>query len=360
MPDISILLKPASSLCNMRCEYCFYHDISSKREDYGKGFMQEKTAERLIRQAYSLAAGGRVLFAFQGGEPLLRGKDFFDFFIFETKKHDPFFKKTAFSIQTNGLEIDDGWCVFFKQNGFLVGLSIDGASAENLYRRDAMGKYTTERVLRAAELLKKHRVEFNILSVITKNSALNIEKIFRFFAEERGFTHLQFIPCLRPLGGDSAYCMSVEEHTAYQKRAFDLYFSYAAKGRYVSVRHYDNLVRLAAGQRAEQCGMNGRCGLQFATEANGDIYPCDFYCTDEYFLGNINDTPLKKIAESKKAVDFVLSTVAVKEKCKECEVYRLCLGGCKRYASDFDFCSSNKEFLIGAVPKLRLLAKGLV
>ncbi|MCI6244862.1 MAG: radical SAM protein, partial [Eubacterium sp.] len=133
------MIKPASSLCNLSCEYCFYRDVSEHREHLGFGTMAKETAETLIRKALEFANGEPAAFAFQGGEPTLAGYDYFEYFVEAVKKYNVKNSRVFFSIQTNGTMIDDKWASFFAKNGFLVGLSLDGDYIGNKFRKKPSG-----------------------------------------------------------------------------------------------------------------------------------------------------------------------------------------------------------------------------
>ena len=94
MPPLSVMIKPASGLCNLRCKYCFYGDVTSLRDVPSYGVMTEKTAEKIVSSALEFADGETVAFAFQGGEPLLAGKKLFGFFV-KTRQTTCFFRKNA-------------------------------------------------------------------------------------------------------------------------------------------------------------------------------------------------------------------------------------------------------------------------
>ena len=197
------MIKPASSLCNLRCEYCFYHDVSQIREEHNLGVMSAETSDRLIKSALSFAKGDSVAFAFQGGEPLLAGIDYFKDFSERVKKYNLRGSRIYFSIQTNGMLIDEQWARFFHDEHFLVGLSLDGDMEANRFRVDANGTNRFYKILNAAQMLTMHEVDFNILTVLTGYAAENIDRIYSFF-KRKGFKYLQFIPCLLPFG-DNIY-----------------------------------------------------------------------------------------------------------------------------------------------------------
>lgn len=349
------MIKPASSNCNMRCKYCFYNDVAKNREMPSHGTMSLETAESVLKKAFAYAAGNPVYVNFQGGEPLLAGKRFFlaaaNIIARANVKKSPVF----IGVQTNGTLVDDEWCEIFKNNGFLVGLSLDGDEIANANRIDKDGNPTFDKAMKAAELLKKHGVNFNILTVLTRDVAMRVGTIYKFF-KAHGFDRLQFIPCLKPLCGEIEnpnFYLDEKSYTLFLLSAFALYQKDMAENNYTSIRQFDNFVRLAHFERAEQCGMNGHCTHQFVVEADGCVYPCDFYCTDEYLLGNILETDFFALERSPRAVDFIKESLVVDEACKSCEYYMLCKGGCKRERRDVEKCKAYKTFFKFALPYLK-------
>ncbi len=359
MPPLSIMIKPASSLCNLDCKYCFYHDVAENREEKNLGIMKTETAENLIKSALTFADGCSVAFAFQGGEPLIAGKEYFENFVKLTEKYNVRNSEIFFSIQTNGLLVDDEWAKFFTENKFLVGLSLDGDREANKYRVDHNGQSKFFTTLSAANILRDNKTEFNILSVMTGASARRIDTIYTYL-KSKGFRYLQFIPCLRPFGSneESELYMTNEDYEYFLTHAFNNYVKDFVRGDYVSIRQFDNYVRLYLGDRAEQCGMCGHCTHQFVAEGNGNIYPCDFYCTDEWLLGNINEQDLETMASSKKAKDFLRESLSIPEECKKCPYFPICrAGGCKRSRQDRNYCEAYKGFFKSSLPLFRMFRK---
>ena len=374
MPPVSLMIKPASSNCNLRCKYCFYHDLASCREMPSHGMMTLDTLENILQKAFDFADGSMVVVNFQGGEPLLAGKDFYREFAKMLPRLNTKRSAVHVGIQTNGTLIDEEWCDIFLKNRYLVGLSLDGDAVTNILRIDAKGEDTFERAYSAAKLLQAKKVDFNILTVITKPVVDNISRVYSFFRKNK-FKYLQFIPCLKPLGlpkadtpesfyenGDEAehmmeaeqdFHINSDDYEIFLKKAFSLYTRDYIDGRYTSIRLFDNFVRLAHSQRAEQCGMNGHCTHQYVIEADGEVYPCDFYCTDEYSLGNILDTDFYKLERHPKAMKFIEESLGIEDKCKECNYYRLCKNGCKRERIDLDKCTAYKNFFPYALPHLK-------
>ncbi len=356
MPPLSIMIKPASSLCNMRCRYCFYHDVAENRDVPNFGLMSEATAENLIKKALDFANGESVAFAFQGGEPLIAGIDFFKSFVSKVKKFNVRSSSIFYGLQTNGTLITDEWASFFKENNFLIGLSLDGNEKNNRFRVDANGNNTFYKILTAANILEKHGVDFNILTVLTGNCAENIEEIYKFF-RSKNFRYLQFIPCLRPFGdkSENELYMTNEQYADFLIKGFNMYVKDYVRGQYTSVRYFDNLVHLYLGNPTEQCGACGHCTHQFVAEGNGNVYPCDFYCRDEWLLGNINESGFDALANCELAKRFIIESLKQDEKCKTCRLYPICRGGgCKRSKFDRDYCEAYKKFFNACLPLFRV------
>ena len=335
LKHITVMIKPASSICDMRCNYCFYKDVAASRQRASYGFMSRETALALINNVFCvLSAGDNITFAFQGGEPGLVGLEFFSFFIGEADKAMPPGVQAHYALQTNGLMIDDNWCKLFKANNFLVGLSLDGYIAlHNQNRIDSGGKGTFSQVIKAKKLLELHNVDYNILSVITAETARHTGKLWDFILREK-IRHIQFIPCLEPLNGGAhpKTALTGERFYQFYSTLFRLWKREAVKGNFISVRLFNELAALlVAGQRAP-CGLSGRCSPQIIIEADGSAYPCDFYVLDGHYIGNLADENLQVIFEKVAASDFLQETRQRPKRCTDCTHNIWCKGGCKRMA----------------------------
>ena len=354
---ISVMIKPSSSACNLRCDYCFYNSISESRNEAFKGMMSLKTAKNIIEKAFEFTKGTDVSFAFQGGEPSLRGIDFFEEFVKLTKKLNKYNSNVSICFQTNGTLIDDKWCEFFKKNNILVGVSLDGDEELNSYRKYPDGKNSYQDIMRGIECLKKYDIEFNVLSVLTKRLANNIRQSYRFFKQNK-LHYLQYIPCLKPFDSeDNEFSMSNDDYAYYLNHCFKIYYNDIMRGNLISIRQFDNYVVLAKGNNAEQCGMNGPCSTQFVVEGDGSVYPCDFFCIDKWYLGNINDVDFYTMYHSEKCVNFVKESFKTYSSCKDCNYFTICRGGgCKRTRTSYNYCEAYKTFFdnsLGMIMNLR-------
>lgn len=366
MPALSLLIKPASSLCNLRCSYCFYHDVAANRQTPSYGVMAPDTLETVVDRALSFATGS-CTFAFQGGEPTLAGLDFFRRFEALLAARTPPGLSISRALQTNGLLLDEEWAAFLAQHHYLVGLSMDGPSDLHDARRpDAQGKGTFARTLAAAARLRKAGVDFNILSVVDSLVARRAAKVYAFFRKQ-GLPYLQFIPCLDDFGASGPPRLTPGRWAAFLKTTFDLWYEDVTQGHPVSIRLFDNLLEMLAGYPPETCGMSGRCTCQFVVEATGDVFPCDFYVTDAYRLGNLRDLSIPELRQAPAAQRFIQESLPLPDACRACPWYALCRGGCRRYREPFvdgqpgryQLCQAYLDFFPYAVPRLRALAQQL-
>lgn len=345
----TLLIKPASASCDMACRYCFYADESANRTTPNYGMMSEETAEKLIERAFE-DNPGHVAFGFQGGEPTCRGLSFFRFFVEKTKEKAG--KNTfSFSLQTNGLSANAEWAEFYKENGFLVGVSVDGPKkVHDEWRLDKAGRGTFQRVFNNAKLLDSKGVPVNILVTVTKQAAKNPVETWDFF-KRNGFRHLQFIPCIDPMNkerGGLPWSTSPSEYGVFLQKLFALYHRDWSRGDYTSVRHFDNLISLAVRGWAEECGRNGMCGKYFLIEADGSCYPCDFYALDKWRLGNLWEMSFGEMDGKRRKLGFVEQSLIVHEDCMECRWRPLCRGGCRRDREDFATGEIEKTYLCPA------------
>lgn len=330
MKYLSFLIKPASSLCNLRCTYCFYKDVSSRREIVSYGIMDEHIMRTLIDRAFEVIDDdGELTFAFQGGEPTLAGIDYYKTFTgYVEKKRTN--QKICYALQTNGTLLDDEWGEFFSKNQFLIGVSLDGYEANtNQFRVDSEGRGMYNRILQGIEVLKRHQVDFNILSVITQKLSKH-PKAFYKYMKSQGFGYIQCIPCLGELDGNTEQELNPDGYLRFYKELYELWAEDYRQGDYVSITLFDNLMLMLNDRPPQQCGMLGFCSAQFVVEADGSVYPCDFYVLDEYCCGNIIDNSIEELAINDMMQGFLKEEKKAHKICEDCPFTGICHGGCKR------------------------------
>ncbi len=366
MTHLSVLIKPASSLCDLRCKYCFYADVADLRQVRSYGIMSADTAHILIERAVEAVNGsGNITFSFQGGEPLMTGFEFFTDFIAYTQQ---FIDRSNgklhvfYSLQTNGMRIDESWAELFSAHRFLIGLSIDGdETVHNRSRVDSGRQGTWTKAMKAAKLLQSRAVDFNILSVITAQNAKQPKRLWDFY-QSNGFRFVQLIPCLAPLESpefQADYSLTPQLYGDFLIRFFKIWTEQLQRGRYISVRLFDNLVRMASGQAPEQCGLLGDCAPQFVIEADGSVYPCDFYVLDEYRCGSVTESSFLTLRQSEPMKRFLTEGSRRLPQCLHCPFYTVCKGGCRRYRSLYfqkrNYCPY-RAFLEHILPDLQTIA----
>jgi uncharacterized protein len=361
--SLHVLVKPASGNCNMNCSYCFFNDIIKNRSVRTYGNMSTETLENIVGKSLR-HAGKNCTIAFQGGEPTLAGLDFYRNLISMQKKHNVNRVAVQNAIQTNGLLIDGEWASFFAENNFLVGLSIDGDRAlHDRLRKDKFGNGTYTRVVRAAAVLEQCGVAYNVLSVVTAPMVRKIGHIYEDYKAHQWF-YMQFIPCLDPLGeapGNHPDSLTPGDYAEFLKVLFGLWYDDVSRGNFVYIRYFQNLINIIKGFQPESCAMGGSCSLQYIVEADGGIYPCDYYVTDQYRIGNLNTDSFAQIDKNREALGFIKQS-KMAEDCRSCSWAWLCRGGCRRNRETQKgiglnyYCAAYKDFFSYAADRLWKLA----
>ena len=350
-----LLAKPTGATCNLDCKYCFFLSKDSLYPDR-RTRMSDEVLEAYIQQRLDSYHDQEINIAWQGGEPTLMGLDFYQRSIDYVAKHRKPGQKILHTIQTNGLLLDDKWCAFFKQHGFLVGLSVDGPQAmHDAYRVDKRGGGSFHLVMRAWEVLRRHQVDVNVLCTVHAANADHPLEVYRFFRDEMRAEFIQFIPIVeratrellpiankgwgeRPGGGRPLYkqvgdlvterSVGAAQFGRFLCAIFDEWVSRDV-GK-VFVQTFDAALGSWLGQYS-LCIFSPTCGTALALEHNGDMYSCDHYVEPGYLLGNIRNTHMMKLVASEKQLKFGRDKYDTLPKyCRECEVLFACHGECPR------------------------------
>ena len=360
MPPLTVMIKPVSGACNMRCAYCFYADETAHREAGCCPPMAFEALERVIRRTM-LFAEQRVTFVFQGGEPTLAGLSYFEQVVRLQRQNNPRQLAVNNVVQTNGLILQDALIDFFVRERFLIGVSVDGCrEIHDQNRLDAKGKPTYDRVMDNIQRLKDAGAAYNILCVLTDEVARRADAVLDALIPHR---YLQFIPCMDPIDGASAPALTADAYARFLARSFERYEALFFAGPPLSIRFFDNLVNMLCGHAPESCAMCGHCGLAPVIESDGSVYPCDFYALDEWKLGNILEMPLRRILSGPKALQFVARSMDVPEECRQCLWYSLCRNGCYRerdgQTHQSCHCDAMRRFFSAYFPRLERIAQAV-
>jgi uncharacterized protein len=361
----SVLVKPVSAACNLRCTYCFYHGRSSDPyRSQTHRLMSEEVLQSFLRQ-YMPLAGRNPSFGWQGGEPTMAGLDFFRQVVHLQQRFGVSGQMVGNGLQTNGLLIDEEWAQVLAQYSFLVGISLDGPrELHDHYRQDAAGQGSWQRVMEAIELLRQRDVAFNVLSVVNDVTARHPELIYRFFRDQ-GYGFAQFIPCVerdRQNGAILPFSVTPEQWGDFLCGLFDTWWNGGEPE--ISLRTFENVLAAYLGQDPESCEHGRRCDSYVVVEYNGDVYPCDFFVTEDWRLGNLLDTPLEQIRRVPRARAFGDIKARNYSDCASCRWDFICHHGCSRFRTcavgrfgeHHYFCSALKQFYSHSEERFRELA----
>ena len=326
-----VMVKPAGPACNLACQYCFYLDKSSLYPESQAFRMDEATLEEFIRQYFQYQPGPVVPFAWQGGEPTLMGLEFFRKVVELQKHYLPPGWRVENALQTNGTLLTEEWCRFLRENGFLVGLSLDGPpELHDAYRHTKQGGPTSTAVLRGLHLLQDSGVEYNILCVVNDVNAQHPLEAYDFFREQ-GVQHIQFIPLVEHLGNGEVTTRSVPalDYGRFLTAVFNQWATYDL-GR-IFIQLFEECVSVWAGYGARLCVLAETCGRGLILEHNGDVYACDHFVFPEFRLGNLWEHPLDELVESTQQQNFGANKRdGLPSYCRRCTVRFICNGGCPK------------------------------
>ncbi len=348
IPAFHIMSKPIGPICNLNCKYCFYLEKEKLYPSQSKWAMPDDVLEAYIRGYISSQSLPAVTFAWQGGEPTLLGVDYFRKIVELQRKHANG-KQIENALQTNGVLLDDRWCEFLAEHGFLVGLSIDGPrELHDYYRVDKGGHPTFDAVMRGLACLQKHSVEFNTLTGVQRNNSYHPIKVYRFL-KEVGSRFMQFIPIVERAAADPSpdglvlispddrqearvpdWSVEPEQYGRFMCAIFDEWVRNDVGKHYVQL--FDVTLEAWVGMNPSLCVFSETCGKALAIEHNGDLYSCDHYVYPENKLGNIMETPLGSLVSSDQQKSFGQHKLdSLPRYCLGCDVRFACNGECPKH-----------------------------
>lgn len=327
---ISVMWKTVSEDCNLACDYCYYSTCGGKP---GPKINRIDSAilDKFIKE-YMQRCQGAATFAWQGGEPLLAGHEFFEEVVYLQALHALPHTIISNSLQTNATLINDRWASFFKTYNFLIGVSLDGPKEIHDSRRvNAAGKGSFDRVMAGIEHLRGHQVDFNILTVIHKGNVGKAKELMAFY-RENGFDYVQFIPCMdfrsQQVDQPGVYEITPREYGDFLCKVFDEWYNDGNPE--VSIRFFDNMLSVYLNREAELCVHRAACPTSLVLEQNGDAFPCDFFINEQWKVGNVGSDSIDSLLAHPNYERFHKMKPALPEKCRSCEWQRLCYGGCPR------------------------------
>ncbi len=377
-----VMLKPVGSACNLACQYCYYLEKELLYPNNKRSWMSEETLETFIQQYFLAQTQPYVSFTWHGGEPLLRPISFYKKALKLQQKYGKGFYIEN-SLQTNGTLLTDEWCRFFKENNFLIGLSIDGpATVHDAYRQTLSGKGSFQKVLNGIRLLNKHGVEWNAMAVVNAQNVKDAATFYNFF-KSINCHFIQFTPIVERLvpHADGRCLASVNEQTqtmsplsvtpeewgAFLCNLFDLWIKEDVGTYYIQM--FDATLANWVGQTPGLCTLSKSCGHASAMEHNGDVFACDHFVFPEYKRGNIHTQTITEMMYSPEQLQFGKNKwQSLPRQCKECSFLFACYGECpkNRFAIDAYgnkglnyLCKGYKRFFAHVAPYMQFMKEQL-
>lgn len=392
---LHVMSKPIGPICNIDCKYCFYLEKEKLYPDTRKWRMPDDVLEEYVRQYIGQQDVPEISFAWQGGEPTLLGVDYFRKVVSLQQRYADG-KRIHNAFQTNGTLLDDEWGAFLNEHQFLVGLSIDGPrELHDRYRVDKQQKGTFDALMRGLGFLKKHRVEFNTLTVINRANSQQPLEVYNFL-KQIGSSFLQFIPLVErkastgplavlnnrfnldlavpPIVGETSdpsfspvtpWSVEAKQYGEFLVRIFDQWVRRDVGRTFVQL--FDVALGIWAGAGSSSCVFAEKCGRALAMEHNGDVYSCDHYVYPKYRLGNVMNASLASLVDGVQQQKFGNDKLdTLPDYCRTCDVRFACNGECPkhRFIDTPDgqpglnyLCAAHKRFFSHVDPYMQTMTR---
>lgn len=336
----NMMFKPVGAECNLGCSYCYYQDKVRLYDEHS--YLSLDCLEKVIREYIDINASEQIVFDWHGGEPLLLGLDYFKKIVEIQRKYRGN-KRIYNTIQTNATLLTADFAAFFKENNFLVGVSIDGPQdVHDKFRKDKGGNSTFLKVMRGVELLHRCAVDFNTLTTISKAGEGRGSEVYRFL-KNIGSRYMQFMPVYEYVDSKNnivspddeqsvlaSWSVSPIEYGKFMCDIFDCWVRNDVGSYFVNL--FDSTLANYCGMNPGTCVYSETCGANAVMEHNGDIYPCDHFVYPRYKLGNVKESSLREIVSSENATRFGIDKRnSLPAQCLRCEYYFACHGECPKH-----------------------------
>lgn len=338
-----IMVKPVGSACNLRCDYCYYLEKQHLYANEGRQMLSDELLERFIREYIESQTTPEVLFTWHGGEPLVRPLAFYEKVVRLQQRYARG-RRIANSLQTNGTLINDDWARFFHDQGWLIGVSLDGPEAyHDAFRRTRGGGPSFRNVIRGIDILNRHAVEWNALAVANRLNGDHPLSFYRFF-KNIGCRYIQVTPVVERLahhddgrqlaslvdeGQLAPFSIRPKQWGNFLCTIFDDWVRHDVGKTFVEI--FDCTLANWMGVLPGICAYSKECGHAGVMEHNGDVYSCDHFVFPEYKLGNIREQSLIDMLYGEKQQAFSrLKHTSLPRQCKECDMEFACHGECPK------------------------------
>lgn len=378
-----VMVKSVGSVCNLACDYCYYLEKANLYKENPNHVMSNELLEKFVKEYIESQTMPQVLFTWHGGETLMRPLSFYKKAMELQKKYAQG-RQIDNCIQTNGTLLNDEWCQFFKENNWLVGVSIDGPQEfHDEYRKNKQGRPSFHKVMKGVALLNKHGVEWNALAVVNDFNADYPLDFYHFF-KDIGCRYIQFTPIVERIQRheDGRHLASLKDESNYELAEFSVSPEQWGKflctifdewvredvGEYF-IQMFDATLANWVGQQPGVCTMAKTCGHAGVMEFNGDVYSCDHFVFPEYKLGNIYSKSLVEMMYSQTQLKFGQDKFdTLPQQCKSCKFLFACNGECpkNRFEQTIDgenglnyLCKGYYQFFNHVAPYMDYMKKQL-
>ncbi|MEE0118754.1 MAG: anaerobic sulfatase-maturation protein [Bacteroidaceae bacterium] len=341
-----VMTKPAGAHCNLACDYCYYLEKQKLYQNGDKHVMSDQLTEVFIREYIQSQFGNEVNFIWHGGEPMIRPLSYYKKVVRWQRRYAEG-KAILNCLQTNGTLLTPEWCRFLHDEGWLVGISIDGPQdMHDAYRMKRNGGPTWEKVMQGIEMLDRYEVEWNAMAVVNDITAARPLDFYRFFRDEIECRYLQFTPVVERIrrhedGRHLAHVMDGDEYAvapfsvtpeawgSFLCAMFDEWYNNDVGEMFVQT--FEATLANWAGMTPGVCSLSDWCGHAAVMEHNGDIYCCDHFVFPEYYLGNIRNRGILDMLNSERQMAFAdMKTKGLPTQCRQCRWQFACHGECPR------------------------------
>ncbi|WP_432463374.1 anaerobic sulfatase maturase [Agarivorans sp. QJM3NY_33] len=363
----SLFIKAEGAKCNLDCSYCYYLKQAEQRSTR----MSEAKLQQVIKNHIQSQPDSSqpVDFIWHGGEPMLRGLEFYQQAVALQQQHAAG-RPLANTLQTNGTLINQRWAQFFREHKFFIGVSIDGDQVHHdIARIDHSGQSSFQRTMRGIAHLKAHQVDFNTLTVVNNRTYQQGKAIYQFL-KQHGSGYMQFQPCIdHPLDRRSEHDWSLngKQWGEFLCDVFDQW-SEQDVGQ-VYVQFFENCLMLLMGYPSQMCHHAASCGQQLMAEADGEVYSCDHFAYSDHRLGNVQQDSLQSMVSGQQQRQFAANkSASLCSQCQSCDFLALCQGGCPKNRSLAaepgkalnQLCEGYQMFFIYALPRLLKMSDAMM
>ncbi len=317
MTKLTIQMKPVGNNCNLHCEYCYAMPFRCKEVK----ILELELLEKIVKEAFELA--DNVIITWHGGEPTMPGVEYYRQYMQIVAKYKKPEQNLVNMIQTNATLVDDEFAKFFKENDFIVSVSIDGdRDTHNRNRHYASGKGSYDATMRGVEALRKHGIYPPVIATVSQNTYADCEATFNSFIAQ-GFTEIKFSPVYD--SSEDAFSISCDEWYEYIKKVFDIWSD--MQDERIKIREIDEVLEWFTGSTINTCSSTNSCVNWISIDENGNVYPCEYLRSTECY-GNVKEKHLSEAFRSEAYKRFVRKVMYIPDECKSCNFYDMCGNGC--------------------------------